>query len=146
VALSSRVRNQRNAVPRWAIQRLEEGQADALGQLLAHGNPSGDEFLVDGGEECVTALTTEFGGLNEQRQQGEAAQNRVGVSVATMQQALDDVTRLKQQISVTNTLPVTTIDSAISTTDKENASAEPQSSWQRIVQLRMMPPIKRARV
>jgi hypothetical protein len=142
VTLSGRVRNQRDAVPRWAIQRLEEGQADALGQLLAYGNPSEDELLVDGGEECVAHLDTEVARLNEQRQQCGAAQHRVGVSVAAVQQALDDVTRAKQQLSVVNTLPVTTIDSAIATTDKENASAEPQSGWRRILQLQMMPPSK----
>jgi hypothetical protein len=146
VTLSSRVRNQRDAVPRWAIQRLEEGHADALGRLLAYGNPSEDELLVDGGDKCVTALMTELGSLSEQRRHCGAAQLRVGVSVAAVQQTFDDVTRAKQQLSVVNTLPVTTIDSAIAIADKEKASAEPQSSWRRIVQLQMMPPVKRARL
>lgn len=144
VSLSGKVREQRDAVPRWAVQRLEEGQASVLGQLLALGNASDDDLVAAGGEERAAALTTEVALLNEQRQLWEETQQRMGTSATSVQQALDDATRAQQQVAAAKSLPATSIDAAIASAGKENAAAKAPSRWRRNVQLQMMPPTKRA--
>ena len=140
-ALSARVGEQRRAVPARAVQRLEEGQASELSQLLALGNAT-DEALLGGGIGDVTLVAPS---LLEERSRCEAARDRAGGSALAVDKALEDAVRLQQQLSAALALPVTSVDEAIAGKENEGGG-KTISAVQRGLQLQKLPPAKRARV
>ncbi|EOD18836.1 hypothetical protein EMIHUDRAFT_209437 [Emiliania huxleyi CCMP1516] len=140
-ALSARVGEQRRAVPAWAVQRLEEGQASELSQLLALGNAT-DEALLGGGIGDATLVAPS---LLEERSRCEAARDRAGGSALAVDKALEDAVRLQQQLSAALALPVTSVDEAIAGKENEGGG-KTISAVQRGLQLQKLPPAKRARV
>lgn len=141
-ALSARVGEQRRAVPAWAVQRLEEGQASELSQLLALGNATDEALLGGGGGGDATLVAPS---LLEERSRCEAARDRAGGSALAVDKALEDAVRLQQQLSAALALPVTSVDEAIAGKENEGGG-KTISAVQRGLQLQKLPPAKRARV
>ncbi len=130
MALSGQVREQRDAVPRWAVQRLEESQAGALSQLLALGDVPDEELLsgTSGGESAqvaagsstaltaataLAALNCELAQLSAERPLWAEAQQRMGDSAAGVQAALDGASLAQQQLAAAKSLPVSSVDAAV---------------------------------